>query len=272
MMRLALLCLLWLPALVLAAAPQRIVSLAPHITEMLFTLGAGERIVGAVEYSNYPPAARAIPRVGGVERIDYERILALEPDLVLVWSHGGSEERMRRLRGLGLKVEESDPRRLADIPEELERLGRLIGRPEAGHAAAAAFRERWRRLEVRYRDKRPLRVFYEIWHRPLITIGGRHFISDVIRLCGGVNVFSDLEPLAPTVDPEAVLAADPEVIIASGLGARRPEWLEAWRRWPGLSAVREGHLYAIDADIMQRPTSRLLDGAQALCELLDRAR
>jgi len=252
---------------------QRIVSLAPHATEILFAIGAGEKIVGAVNYSDYPPAAKAIPRVGGYNNIDVERIVALRPDLVVAWSSGNNPAQVKALERLGLTVFHNEPRRVLDVAATARRLGRLTGTVAQAQRFAQTFEARYRRLQETYAGRRPVRLFYEIWNQPLLTINGQHLISDVIRLCGAVNVFADLPALVPQVNVEAVLAARPAIIVAgSGMSQDRQAWLDAWRRWPSLPAVARNQLYLIDADLLQRHGPRILDGAEALCAVVDEAR
>ncbi len=255
----------------LAAPAQRIVSLAPNLTELLFAAGAGERVVGSVDFSDYPAAARALPRVGG-HSLDLEAIVALKPDLVMAWESGTAAAAVSRLRSMGLNVHLSEPRRIEDIPGELERIGRLAGTGATADAAAAAFRRRYALLAARYSRRPPVTVFYQIWKQPLMTVNGRQIISDAIRLCGGRNVFEQLPVLAPTVTVEAVIAANPEVIVASGMGDSRPEWLDDWKRWTTLEAVARDNLYFVAPDLIQRHTPRILDGAGQLCLHLESAR
>lgn len=255
----------------LAAPARRIVSLSPHITELLFAAGAGDRLVGTVDYSDYPPAARALPKVGG-HALDLEAIVALKPDLVLGWQSGNPAASVARLRALGLTVHLSEPDRIEDIAGELERIGQLTGSGVTANAAAQAFRERYAKLAARYSRRPPVAVFYQIWKQPLMTVNGKQIISDAIRLCGGRNVFAQLPILAPTVTVEAVIAANPEVIVASGMGESRPEWLDDWRRWTSLKAVARDNLYFVPPDLLQRHTPRILDGAEKLCVDLEAAR
>jgi iron complex transport system substrate-binding protein len=257
---------------VLAAPARRIVSLAPHVTELLFAAGAGAQIVGAVEHSDYPPEAAAIRRVGGYSRLDYEAILALKPDLVVGWESGNGPDSLQRLRALGLPVFASQPGALPQLAATLERLGALAGTSAAADRAAAAFRARLGALRERYAGRDEVRVFYAIWHRPPITVNDAHLISDVIRLCGGRNVFGALRPLAPAVNEEEVVRADPEAIVASGAGEAPPDWLDDWKRWPRLTAVARGNLYAVPPQLIQRATPRVLDGAERLCAALEEAR
>lgn len=257
---------------VLAAPAQRIVSLAPHVTENLFAAGVGDRVVAAVDYSDTPPEAARLPRVGGYSRLDLERILAFQPDLVVAWASGNPADVVARIEALGIPIYRSQPNRLDAIAKTLRNLARLGGNPDAGEAAARAFLARRDALAARFAGRPPVRVFYQIWDRPLRTIGGQQILTDVMRLCGGVNVFGTLDSLAPTVSVEAVLAADPEVIVASGMGEERPDWLDAWRAWPQLTAARADNLVFIPPALLQRPTPRLLDGAERLCAALEQAR
>jgi len=257
---------------VLAAPAKRIVSLAPHVTEMLFAAGAGERVVGAVDYSDYPEAARRIERVGGYTRIDLEAVAALRPDLVIGWQSGNRESDLARLQALGLPVYLSEPRNLEDVARNLERLGRLAGSETPARTAAGAFRARRDQLAATYSAGEKVRTFYQIWDRPLMTVNDHHLIADVIRLCGGVNVFGEVAHLTPTIGVEAVLAANPEVIVASGMGEARPEWLDQWSRWPQLEAARRDNLFFIPPELIQRHTPRILDGAERLCRHIDTAR
>ena len=251
---------------------QRIVSLAPHVTELLFAAGAGDAVVGVVSYSDYPPEAGQRPQVGDAQNLDVESIVTLQPDLVVAWQSGNPTPQLEQLIRFGIPVFYSEPRRLEDIATNLERLGLLAGSDETALAAAEKFRAGTRRLVERYSRAAPVRVFYEIWHQPLMTVGGKHLINQLIRVCGGQNIFADLAALAAAVDREAVLIADPEVIIASGTTQQRPPWLDQWLDWPQLYAVKHKHLYFVPPDLIQRHTPRVLEGAQRLCDQLQQAR
>jgi len=244
----------------LPAPAARIVSLAPHLTELAYAAGAGERLVGAVEYSDFPPPARALPRVGSDAQISVEAVLGLRPDLIVAWPNAGSRRAIDRLAELGVPVFRSEPRELEDIATTLERLGILAGTPREAQGAARAFRARKAELERRYAGRSTVRVFYQVWDRPLQTVNGDHVISKVIRLCGGENVFAALPVIAPEIDAEALLRANPEVVISSNPGAQRPH---------GLSRSR---FHVVPAELIQRHTPRLLDGAEQVCQALDQAR
>jgi len=258
--------------IVLAGPARRIVSLAPHLTELLYAAGTGNHVVGAVDFSDYPEAARRLPRVGSYAQFDIEAILRLKPDLVVVWGSGNPAGQVGQLRRLGLTVFVSEPRRLEDIASTLERLGRLTDRDTEARRAARAFRERLERLRAGHAGQPVVTVFFEFWHQPLMTVNGEHVISDVIRLCGGRNIFADLAALAPAVDEEAVLIADPEAIVVSGSDGREAGRFDAWRRHAPLTAVRRGNLFWLPPDAILRHTPRILDGAERLCADLAAAR
>jgi iron complex transport system substrate-binding protein len=255
----------------LAQPAQRVVTLAPHATELVFAAGAGERIVGVSDYSDYPPAAKAIPRIGGSHQVDTERLLALRPDLLVVWQGGNAERLLEPLRRLGVPVYQSEPKRLNDIPDEVERLGRLTGTEARAQPAAAALRARLAALAEKYRGRPPVSVFYQAWDQPLYTLNGRQIVSDAIRLCGGVNVFGTLAALAPIVSVEAVLEKNPEVIIRGGKDAEA-SGLAMWKRYPALLAAQRGNLYTVSSELMTRAGPRMVDGAEALCGMLEQAR
>ena len=249
---------------------RRIVSLAPYITELLFAAGAGDALVGVSEYSDYPAAARGIQRIGGGGGLDLEAIIALRPDLVIAWQSGNPTGQVARLQALGLTVYLSEPRQLGDVSQTLRRLGVLAGTEAVAESGAGDFDRRQKRLKQKYAGLSPVSVFYQIWEHPLMTLNGEHLFSDVVRLCGGRNVFDELPSLAPQVGIEAVLAADPDVIIIAA--DDDSPMLSGWRQWPSLGAVRHGHIYAVGRDRLVRHSPRILDGAEQLCEILERVR
>lgn len=253
-----------------AESPARIVSLAPNLTEIAYAAGAGRAMVGTVAWSDYPPAARELPQVGDGWRIDLERVLALRPDVVLAWSSGTPRASIDRLRDLRLEVIEVPVYRLADVPAALRLVGGIAGTPAVAEAAAQRFEAEVRQLREQHAGDGQLRVMVQIDDRPLFTVNGRHVISEIVALCGGRNVFADLEQIAPQVDAEAVLARDPEVILGTdgGVDALRSQW----QRWPRLTAVRQGTIYALPADTLTRASPRLTEGARAVCAALDDAR
>jgi iron complex transport system substrate-binding protein len=256
----------------LAHPARRIVSLAPHLTELVFEIGAGDRLVAVTAYSDYPDAASRLPRVGGLGALDVERIASLRPDLVLAWSSGLSPADREQLARLGVPVFESEPRVLDDVATTLLRLGALTGDDARADAAARAFRARTATLRATYASRRPVRVFFQTWRDPLMTVGGNQLITQVIGLCGGANVFRDLTILAPIVDPEAVVRANPEFIATTAESGDHAADLALWGRWPDVDAVRKERYVFLDPGTITRPSSRLLVGAETLCRALDTAR
>ena len=254
------------------AYPARIVSLTPHLTELLFSVGVGDRIVGVVDFSDYPEAARALPSVGSGARLDLEALRALQPDLVLAWRSGNPRAQVEQVERLGIRVVWSESRRLGDVAEELERLGQLVGTQTRAKAVAQAYRERLAALDARYAQRTALRVFYQFCDTPSMTLSDQHLVGDALRLCGAVNVFGDLDELAPRISVEAVLAADPEAIVIGAPEADVAAWGGKWRNYPGLRAVVADNVIGIDPDLLNRATPRTLDGVETLCEALDGAR
>jgi iron complex transport system substrate-binding protein len=250
---------------------MRIVSLAPNLTELVFSAGAGTKLVGADAYSDYPEAARKIARVGDAFQLDYERLIALRPDLVLAWDTGTPEATIERLKGMHLRVERIHTSRLEDIASAIERIGRLAGTEVVARNGAKRFLEQVAELRARAAAPGdPVPVFYQISEKPLYTVNGDHLISEVIELCGGRNVFDDLQQLAPAVSLEAVLARDPEVIITADGAQGDP--LSVWRKWPRLRAVARDNLYTVSADKVARPTPRIVEGTKEVCTAIGKAR
>lgn len=272
----------------LAAPASRIVSLAPHITESLFAAGAGEKVVGVSEGSDYPEAAGKLPRVGGVaggmrpggagrpERFDLAAIAALKPDLLIVWEDGAVSSHISRLKRLGLPLYVSKPRRIDDVAANIERYGELAGTQETARGAAQAFRARHAELRKRYGARPTVRTFYQVGHQigsqPLTTVNGEQLVSDVMRLCGAENIFAGRLQDLPAVTLEEVLAANPEAVVVSGSEEERAQRLEMWRHWPRLSANLLNNRFFIAAELIDRPGPRVLDGARRLCEQMERAR
>jgi iron complex transport system substrate-binding protein len=256
---------------VLLQPAQRIVSLAPHITEQLFAIGAGERIVATTEYADYPAAAQKIPRVARINNVDLERVAAARPDLIIIWGSGFSPAVVEALKRLGPPVYVNEPGAIESIATSIERLGVLVGHPEA-NVVAATFRSRIAALRTQYAQRKQIGVFYQIWSEPLMTLGGRHVLSEAIRVCGGRNVFEELAPIAPQVSKEAVVAARPEIIVTAEPDARPSDALEIWRRFPQIPAVAHDQLVTLDANRINRHTPRMVEELALLCAQIDAAR
>jgi len=256
----------------LARPAQRVISMAPHVTELLFAAGGGARIVGAMNYSDYPAAARSIPLIGSNSQIDIERVIAMQPDLLIVWQSGNTARQIAQLQGLGIPVFHSEPRKLDEVATSLLRFGQLLGTDAAAREAAAAYRAKLAALRARYASRPPVTVFYQAWDSPLYTLNGEQIASDAIRACGGRNIFADLTTVAPQVGVEAVVQKDPEAIVGGKLYTPQDRGLSIWQPYKGMTAVRRKNLFTLDEELLTRPGPRVVDGAAALCARLDEAR
>jgi iron complex transport system substrate-binding protein len=251
---------------------QRIVAMAPHVTELLFAAGGGAKIVGAVSYSDYPEAAKRIPNIGSNRQIDMERVIAMKPDLIVVWMHGSSERQVDELRALGIPMFHSEPRKLDDIAASLQKMGKLMGTEAVAEPAAAALRKELGALRAKYASRPPVRMFYQVWDKPLYTLNGAHIVSDAIRACNGVNIFAPLKVTAPIVSVEAVLQEDPEAIFSTGEGSRNDGGVDLWKPFTNMTAVKRNNLFRIDGNLLNRAGPRMIAGTAALCEKLELAR
>lgn len=254
----------------LEAPAKRIVTMAPFLTELVFSAGAGDRVVGVSAHSDYPPQARGLPEVGSALAFSIEPIAAMRPDLALVWKDSVRTEDLKRLEAFGIAVFVAQARTLDDVPRLLAAIGRLAGRDPS--AAIEGYRATLARLRERHAGRPRLRAFLEIWHKPLTTLAGPHWIDEALELCGARNAFRDLPGIAPLVSWEEVLARDPQVIVGAGSAKNAAEFRGNWRPRASLAAVREGRLVFVDADTIQRPTLRLAEGVAQLCAGLERVR
>lgn len=248
----------------------RVIALAPNLTELVFAAGAGDTLVGVSAYSDFPAAAAQLPVVGDAFAVDREALALLEPDLVLAWEDGTPAHVVDELRGTGFHVEVIRTRSLDDVSSALRRIGRLTGHEESAGFAAQVFVAELDGIGRSVGSPADIRVFYQVSVRPLYTVSGAHYVSELISLCGGSNVFAELDELAPAIDVESVVARDPEVMLAStdeGDGA-----FDVWQRWPDMAANRYGNRFLMPADEIGRATPRLIAAAKAVCDALDSAR
>ena len=252
------------------AVYSRIVSLAPSLTELVFAAGAGETLIGVSAYSDYPPEALELPIIGDAFTVDQEQLALLQPDALLVWESGIPEHVVEDFRRVGYQVEVIRSRSLQDVALALRRIGELTGHQAEANAAADAFLADLRALRDRYADEAPVSVFYQVYQRPLYTINGEHYVSELIEVCGGQNIFAELDSLAPAISVEAVIERNPEVMLASTDAGDNA--FGEWQRWPNLAAVSAGNQYIMPADEIGRATPRLIDAGEALCEALHTAR
>lgn len=258
-------------SLVLAGPAKRVIILAPNITEIFFAAGAGDTVVATVEFSDYPAAAAALPRIGDAFRFDLEQILSHEPDLVVGWQSGNPEAALLKLENLGLSVWRTEIREPDGIPGLVRQTGHATGRSRTAEVIASRLDQRLTDLRTANRNKSILRYFYQVAERPLYTVNGAHLISQGLAICGAVNVFDALPTLAPQIAPEAVLIENPGVLIAPSLPGQ-PNPLQHWRAWPRLDAVQHERYLLLPADQISRATPRLLDSIELACNLLDEFR
>jgi iron complex transport system substrate-binding protein len=249
---------------------MRIIAMAPHVTELLYAAGGGDKIVGAVTYSDFPEAAKSLPRIGTNRQIDMERVIAMKPDLIVAWMHGSSERQIETLRQLGVPIFHSEPQKLDGIAETLIKLGQLMGTESVAQPAAADIRQQFAALAKKYSNRPPVTMFYQVWDKPLYTLNGASIVSDAIRLCGGVNIFSDLKVTAPIVSIEAVLQSDPEAIF--GTAEKDYGGVTLWKQYATMKAVRNDNLFTLNGELLNRAGPRMVAGTAGLCEKLDLAR
>ena len=264
----------------LERAPRRVVTLAPSLTELVFAAGAGATLVGVSALSDFPAEARRIVRIGDAGRVDVERVLALKPDLVLVWQRGNLSRELEQIERAGVRLFQLEPQRLDEVVRAIERLGTLLGHEDEARRRASELRASLDGLRSAYARAAPVSVFYQVWQQPLMTVNGRQIINDILGVCGGRNIFARLAPLVPIVSIESVVAADPEAILTASEHTGPTAWQRdpaspgfvLWRRHPGMVAVRRGRLYTLDGDAISRQGPRIVDGAEAVCAALDDAR
>jgi iron complex transport system substrate-binding protein len=262
-------------AVTVRAPPLRIVSLSPGGTEMLFAAGAGAQVVATVEYSDVPPEAKRVARIGDAISIDLERLVRIHPDVVVAWPSGGNPAQREKIARLDIPVYEQQAQRLKDLAPSIRRLGALTGTEPQAEAAARGIEARLAALERTYAGAgggapHPS-VLLQVWNRPTYTVGGQHLMTDALELCGARNVFADLPEAGPVVDIEAVIARDPDIIIAAGPPGESAGWLADWKRLGTLKAVRSGRLIAFEDQALSRLGPSVLDATEELCRAIARA-
>ncbi|WP_084205714.1 cobalamin-binding protein [Thiomicrorhabdus chilensis] len=251
---------------------QRIISLSPHITELLFSAGAGDKLIGRVAFSDYPPQVSDIANVGTAAALSIERIIQLQPDLIIAWQSGTRPQDVERLNQLGFHVIFSEPRKLSEIPQEIRRFGTLFNSADHAEIQALKLEKLIETLRQRYTSSLPVRAFYQIWNDPLMTVNQQQFISQAMQLCGARNIFADLPLLAGEVNMESVLQRDPQIILLGGEEAMQKQWQQEWQKWHSLTAVKNQQIYTLNADFFHRATARLIEALPQLCENIQQAR
>jgi len=253
-------------------SPQRVISLAPHITEMLFSAGAGDKVVGVVDYSDFPQAALEIESVGSYHAINIEKIVQLNPDLIIAWKTGNRIKDIDKIQQLGFKVSYSEPYKLSDIPKEIRKFGQRLQTQKVANQVANRLKTKLNSLQQTYYSKPKVTAFYQIWNAPMMTINGQQFISQAMNICGAKNIFSDLPILAAEVSIESVISKNPDIILLGGEKSVQQAWLTDWQKWKNIKAIKNQHVYLLNADTFQRPTERLIEGIEGLCKKIDKVR
>jgi iron complex transport system substrate-binding protein len=255
----------------LPAVPTRIISLAPGATEMLFAAGAGKHVIATVEYSDEPAAAKQVPRIGDVVAIDMEKLVALRPEVAVVWPGGGNPAQIEEISRMGIPLYRQQVNTLADLAGSLRRLGALAGTRDAAERAARDVEVRLATLAHTYDNGRHPTVLLEVWNHPIYTVGGTHLMSDALKICGARNVFGDLREFGPVIDVEAVVARNPDIIVAAAPPGAGPDWLADWKRFTTLRAVRAGNLIAFEDPRLVRMGPSIVDATESLCKVLSKA-
>ncbi|MDK1287190.1 cobalamin-binding protein [Pseudoalteromonas sp. B95] len=252
--------------------PSRIIALAPHIVENLYAIGAGDKIVGTVEYADYPEAANRIPRIGGYHGIQLEKVLALAPDLVIVWKNGNKEADIEKLKSLGIPIAYSVSKDIRQVPTELIKLGELTGHKAQAEQLADKFNQRYQQIIKQFQGKVSLDVFYQLWPSPLMTTNGKTWIHQTLNMCGVRNVFAEAATEYPQISLENVIAKHPQVIIIPNEKATKQPPQVQWQKWTEIPAVKHGQYIEVDADLLHRFSTRMLEGVQDMCDKLHASR
>ncbi|MFK5984207.1 MAG: cobalamin-binding protein [Pseudomonadota bacterium] len=258
-------------SVVLTHKAQRIISLSPSITEMLFAAGAGKQVIGVVSYSNFPPQAKKITSVGSYNSLDIEKIISLNPDLIIAWKSGNPIKQVNKLKALGYPVFISEALNFEDISNNIKNFGILSGNEPVSQLQSQQFITAINDLQKKYKDKQQISVFVQIWNKPVMTVGAKHIISRVIQLCGGINIFNNSK-LTITPDVESVIQAKPQLILSTGMANLAKQWLKRWENWTMIPAVRNNHLYSTNPDLLVRHSPRLVQGTKNVCLLIDKVR
>jgi iron complex transport system substrate-binding protein len=253
----------------LSSPAHRIISLAPHTTELLFAAGAGKAVIAVTAWSDYPSQAKNIPSVGSATELDVERIIKLQPDLVVAWKNGNKPRQIAYLRKFGIQVFESEPKTLDQIADSIKKLSILAGTEQEGKQQAQIYREKIHNLENKYRHADEVRYFYQVWQKPLMTLNGQHLVTQALKICGGKNIFSELIPTAPTVNSEGVLQKNPEVIFIS---SEEKNITTMWESFPKMTAVANNNIFTFNGSVMNRAGPRIAEATEQLCEKLELAR
>ncbi len=258
--------------IILQQPAKNVISLSPGLTELIYSAGGAQYLKGVVSYSDFPEQAKEIPQVGSYNALDLEKIIALQPDLVVAWKSGNPTHQVEQLIKLGLTVYISEPNNFMDIPRTINTLGKLMGTETISEQNSIHFINEFKRLETIYQNKiksKNKRTFIQIWNKPVMSVNKDHLISKVITFCGGENIFAQAKGLTSAPSIESILVNNPDLIIATGMADTSKKWLSRWQQWPSLNAVKNKHLYAVNPDHLVRHTPRILLGIDEVCRLLN---
>lgn len=252
--------------------PQRIIALSPHSVELLYAIGAGDRIIATISHADYPAQAKDIEVIGDYRGITLEKLIALKPDLVVTWSGGNKLNQIEQIKKLGYKVIDSNPQSLPEIAKSLRLLGQATGQKARAEKIAEKFEQELQQITDKYQHRAKVRTFYQLWSKPLMTISKGSWINQFITRCGGINVFSDAEAAYPKISVENILLTNAEIILIPDDAQTRGHEIFKWKRWQILPAVQNKHIYQPDAKILHRPTPRVLGAMEQVCQQIDKAR
>jgi vitamin B12 transport system substrate-binding protein len=251
---------------------QKIIALSPHSVELLYAIGAGDRIIGTLEYADYPKAALKIPRIGNFNGIQIEKVVELQPDLIIAWKSGNKSSDLAKLQSLGFNIYYSQPQNIAEIGKELLELGKLTNLVKEAEIVAHEMMSQYQTIKNRNKSKQSVNVFYQLWHDPIRTIGPDNWTQSLINDCNGKNIFNDATSQYPVVSLESVLVKNPEVIIIPHHSGKKNDKKKFWLKWPNIKAVKNDHINIINGDLVHRFTPRAIDGLSILCKAIDQAR
>lgn len=254
------------------AHPKRIIALSPHAVEMLYAIGAGEHVVATISHADYPEQAKAIEVIGDHRGITLEKLISLKPDLVVTWPSGNKINQIEQIKKLGFNVVASNPTTLDEIASDIRHLGKVTGYEVRANQVADKFEQELAAITKQYQSHTPVKVFYQLWSKPLMTVSKGSWINQFITRCGGVNVFNDADSPYPKVSTENVLLTGAQVILVPEDKQTRGHELYNWQQWQLLPAVKNKQIYHPDAKVLHRPTPRVLTPMKQVCEFIDKAR
>jgi iron complex transport system substrate-binding protein len=262
--------------------PQRIITLAPHLSELVDAAGGAERLVSVSAFSNLPESVKQLPVTSDARSIDLEKMKSLRPDLIIYWLGGTSESQIQSIKktfNQDVQFISVQPKKLSDIATDIETIGKALGTDSVAKKNADALRLKITELSTKQKNpkqknisERKVRVFYQVWAQPLMTLNQDHIIGDIIQRCGGEQLFAHEKVLVPTVSREAVIKANPEIIFTAVDSSKiKADW-SMWSSFPQLAATKNKAFIDLDGDIISRPSPRIMQGAEKICAEINKVR